>query len=68
MEGLKLTVTRMIQAGIGFRDAVGLFRAAYTREAVEASGGNQYRAAEKIGVHRNSLLRNLRAVPGGKVE
>lgn len=64
---LEYAAGAMVEAGFRFDDAVTIFRRVFTTKAVSACAGNRCRAAEKIGIHRNSVNRQLRALPGRKM-
>ena len=52
-------VTQMHSSGIRYEDAVRDFKRQYLREVLVAHGGNQCKAAEELGVHRNTLSRTM---------
>jgi Fis family transcriptional regulator, factor for inversion stimulation protein len=52
-------VTQMHSTGIRFDDAVREFKRAFLREVLVANGGNQCKAAEELGMHRNTLSRAM---------
>ena len=52
-------VTQMHSSGIRYEDAVREFRRTYLREVLRANGGNQCKAAEELGMHRNTLSRAM---------
>ncbi len=52
-------VTQMHSTGIRFEDAVREFKKAYLREVLVAHRGNQCKAAEELGMHRNTLSRAM---------
>ena len=56
LEGL---VTQMHSTGIRFEDAVREFKKAFLREVLVAHRGNQCKAAEELGMHRNTLSRAM---------
>ena len=56
LEGL---VTQMHSTGIRFEDAVREFKKAFLREVLIAHRGNQCKAAEELGMHRNTLSRAM---------
>ncbi len=55
-------VTEMVDKGIRFDDAQREFERCFIARVVERSEGNVCRAAETLGVHRNTLARKLRAL------
>ena len=52
-------VTQMHSSGIRFDDAVREFKKAFLREVLVAHRGNQCKAAEELGIHRNTLSRAM---------
>jgi DNA-binding protein Fis len=56
LEGL---VTQMVERGILFDEAVEEFEKRFIKRVMERTNGNQSRAAEVLGIHRNTLSRKL---------
>lgn len=52
-------VTQMHSTGIRYEDAVREFKRQYLREVLTANRGNQCKAAEELGIHRNTLSRTM---------
>ena len=52
-------VTQMHSSGIRYEDAVREFKRQYLREVLVAHRGNQCKAAEELGMHRNTLSRTM---------
>ena len=52
-------VTQMHSSGMRYEDAVREFKKQYLREVLEAHRGNQCKAAEELGMHRNTLSRAM---------
>ena len=52
-------VTQMHSSGMRYEDAVREFKKQYLREVLLAHRGNQCKAAEELGMHRNTLSRTL---------
>ena len=52
-------VTQMHSSGIRYEDAVREFKRQFLREVLEANRGNQCKAAEELGMHRNTLSRSM---------
>jgi DNA-binding NtrC family response regulator len=52
-------VTQMHSSGIRFEEAVREFKRQYLREVLIAHRGNQCKAAEELGMHRNTLSRAM---------
>jgi DNA-binding NtrC family response regulator len=49
----------MHSSGISYEDAVHDFKRQYLREVLIAHRGNQCKAAEELGMHRNTLSRTM---------
>ena len=58
LEGL---VTQMVEHGIQFDEAVGEFEKRFIKAVLDGVRGNQSRAAEQLGIHRNTLSRKIEA-------
>ncbi len=56
LEGL---VGQMVERGILFDEAVGEFEKRFIKRVLERTNGNQCRAAELLGIHRNTLSRKM---------
>ena len=56
LEGL---VNQMIERGILFDEAVGEFEKRFIKRVLDRSNGNQSRAADVLGIHRNTLSRKI---------
>lgn len=52
-------VTQMHSSGTRYEDAVREFKRQYLREVLVAHRGNQCKAAEELGMHRNTLSRTM---------
>ncbi len=52
-------VTQMHSSGIRYEDAVREFKRQYLREVLITHRGNQCKAAEELGMHRNTLSRTM---------
>ena len=52
-------VGQMHSSGIRYEDAVREFKRHYLREVLVANRGNQSKAAEELGMHRNTLSRTM---------
>ena len=52
-------VLQMHSAGIAYADAVREFKKRYILEVLSRHRGNQCKAAEELGMHRNTLSRTL---------
>jgi DNA-binding protein Fis len=58
LEGL---VSQMVERGILFDEAVGEFEKKFIKRVLERVHGNQSRAAQILGIHRNTLSRKIDA-------
>ncbi len=56
---LDILVTQMHSSGLRYEDAVREFKKQYLREVLVANRGNQCKAAEELGIHRNTLSRTM---------
>ena len=56
---LDILVTQMHSSGIRYEEAVREFKRQYLREVLVAHRGNQCKAAEELGMHRNTLSRAM---------
>jgi len=56
LEGL---VAQMVERGILFDEAIGEFEKRFIKRALERTNGNQCKAAELMGIHRNTLSRKI---------
>jgi DNA-binding NtrC family response regulator len=56
---LDILVTQMHSSGISYEEAVREFKRQYLREVLAAHRGNQCKAAEELGMHRNTLSRAM---------
>lgn len=52
-------VAQMHSTGIRYEEAVREFKRQYLREVLAANRGNQCKAAEELGIHRNTLSRTM---------
>jgi DNA-binding NtrC family response regulator len=52
-------VTQMHSSGIRYEEAVREFKKQYLREVLLAHRGNQCKAADELGIHRNTLSRTM---------
>ena len=56
LEGL---VNQMVERGILFDEAIGEFEKRFIKRVLDRTHGNQSRAAEVLGIHRNTLSRKI---------
>ena len=57
---LEQLVTQMVEKGIHYEDALREFDRRFIVEVVEKSDGNLCKAADTLGVHRNTLARKMK--------
>lgn len=57
---LESIVLEMYRAGVSFDDALRKFQSVFIMTALREHNGNQFRTAEKLGMHRNTLRRTIR--------
>jgi DNA-binding protein Fis len=58
-EKLESLVTEMIERRIYLDEALGEFEKSFIQSALTKTGGNQTKAAQVLGVHRNTLNRKI---------
>ena len=58
-EQLESVVLQMYKAGLGCSEAVREFQKAFILTVLKDQRGNQCKAAERLGVHRNTLRRTI---------
>jgi Fis family transcriptional regulator len=56
LEGL---VSQMVERGILFNEAICEFEKRFIKRVLDRAKGNQSRAAELLGIHRNTLSRKI---------
>jgi Fis family transcriptional regulator len=56
---LDILVSQMHASGIGYADAVREFKKRFLYEVLAHHRGNQCKAAEELGMHRNTLSRTM---------
>jgi DNA-binding NtrC family response regulator len=56
---LEALVSRMIEHGIQFSDAVSEFEKRFIERVLDKHHGNQSRTARALGIHRNTLSRKV---------
>jgi len=49
----------MVERGIYFEEAVGEFEKRFIKRVLDRANGNQSRAAQLLGIHRNTLSRKI---------
>lgn len=58
-EQLDSLISQMVEHGISFEDAVSEFEKRFIRKVLEKSNNNQSKAANALGIHRNTLSRKI---------
>ncbi|HYB94411.1 MAG TPA: helix-turn-helix domain-containing protein [Vicinamibacterales bacterium] len=53
-------VSQMVEKGIHYEDAIREFDRRFITEVVDKSDGNLSKAADTLGVHRNTLARKIK--------
>jgi DNA-binding NtrC family response regulator len=66
-----MTVVEMVNSGVSYREIENMVLLVAVKQAVKIEGGHSQRAAERLGVHRNTVSRmlvraGLRQKVGGK--
>jgi Fis family transcriptional regulator, factor for inversion stimulation protein len=56
---LEALVNQMVERGILFDEAVGEFEKRFIKRVLDRAEGNQSRAAQILGIHRNTLSRKM---------
>jgi transcriptional regulator with PAS, ATPase and Fis domain len=56
---LESLVNLMVEQGIRYEDAVVEFEKRFIKRVLEKNGGNHTKAAETLGIHRNTLSRKI---------
>ena len=56
---LESLVGQMVERGILFGEAVNEFEKKFIKRVLDRSNGNQSRAAQLLGIHRNTLSRKI---------
>jgi DNA-binding protein Fis len=58
-EQLDTLINQMVEHGISYEEAVREFEKRFIRRVLELTKGNQSRAAQALGIHRNTLGRKI---------
>ena len=56
---LEALVSQMVERGILFDEALSEFEKRFIKRVLERAEGNQSRAAQILGIHRNTLSRKI---------
>jgi Fis family transcriptional regulator len=58
-EQLERLIQEMVDRGVLYEDALRVFERAFIAQVLAHTGGNLSRAADKLGIHRNTLSRKV---------
>jgi len=58
-EKLDALINQMVEDEIDYEDAVSEFEKRFIRKVLERANGNQSKAAQTLGIHRNTLSRKV---------
>lgn len=58
-EQLESLINQMVEHEISFEDALSEFEKRFIKKVLEKSNGNQSKAAQTLGIHRNTLSRKI---------
>ena len=58
-EQLESLINQLVEHGISYEDAICEFEKRFIRRALEKSNGNRCKAADLMGIHRNTLSRKI---------
>ena len=56
---LESLIAQMVEQGIAYEDAVREFEKRFIKRVLENARGNQCKAAQELGIHRNTLSRKI---------
>ena len=56
---LEALIVQMVNTEIFYADAVGEFEKRFIKKVLEKNNGNQSKAAQALGIHRNTLSRKI---------
>ncbi len=56
---LDALINQMIEQGLHYEDAISEFQRRFIRKALEKNDGNRSKAAQMLGIHRNTLSRKI---------
>lgn len=58
-EQLEALIVQMVERGVSYEDAVAEFEKRFIKKVLEESKGNRSKAADTLGIHRNTLSRKI---------
>jgi DNA-binding NtrC family response regulator len=56
---LEALINQMIEHGVAFEDGVNEFERRFIKKMLEKANGNRSKAAQSLGIHRNTLSRKI---------
>ncbi len=56
---LEALINQMIEHGVVYEDAVSEFEKRFIKKMLDRANGNQSKAAQALGIHRNTLSRKI---------
>lgn len=56
---LEALINQMIEHGVAYEDAVSEFEKRFIRKMLEKTNNNRSKAAQALGIHRNTLSRKI---------
>ena len=59
---LDALVNQMIEHGVHYEDAISEFQKRFLRKVLEKHNGNKSKAAQILGIHRNTLSRKMEEI------
>ncbi|MGH9449561.1 MAG: helix-turn-helix domain-containing protein [Terriglobia bacterium] len=59
---LDALINQMMEHGVHFEDALREFQKRFIGKVLDTCNGNQSKAAESLGIHRNTLRRKLEEI------
>lgn len=59
---LDALINQMIEHGVHYEDAISEFQKRFLKKVLEKHNGNKSKAAEILGIHRNTLSRKVEEI------
>ncbi|MGH9395563.1 MAG: helix-turn-helix domain-containing protein [Terriglobia bacterium] len=59
---LDALISQMMEHGVHFEDAMSEFEKRFIRKVLDKCNGNRSKAAERLGIHRNTLSRKMEEI------
>lgn len=60
---LDALINQMVEHGVHYEDAMGEFQKRFIKKVLEKHNGNRSKAAQVLGIHRNTLSRKMEEIP-----